>query len=78
MRGDRLIIPKTLRVGVLEAAHHGHPGQQSMTRQMRGTCWWLGMNADIKEYVETCIPCIAVVERNRTEPMQIRKTLERP
>ena len=36
------------------------------------------MNGDIKEYVETCIPCIAAVERNRTEPMQIRKTLERP
>ena len=78
MRGDRLIIPKMLRVGVLEAAHQGHPGQQSMTRQMRGTCWWPGMNVDIKEYMETCIPCLAAVERNRTEPMQIRKMLERP
>jgi len=36
------------------------------------------MSTDIREYVETCILCIAAVERNRTEPMQIRKTLERP
>ena len=38
MRGERLVIPKTLRIGVLEAAHQGHPRQQSMTRQIRQLC----------------------------------------
>merc|ERR1712059_168869 len=78
MMGGRVIIPKKLRVGTLEAAHQGHPGQQSMTRQMRGTCWWPGMTGDIKKFAETCIPCMAAVARNQTEPMQIRETPDRP
>ena len=36
------------------------------------------MNIDIKDFAESCIPCLAAVERNKTEPMQVRKTLERP
>ena len=63
MRGERLIIQKTLRVRILEAAHQGHPGQQSMARQIRQMCWWPGVNTDIKEFAETCIPCLAAVEK---------------
>ena len=78
MRGERLIIPKTLRVRVLEAVHQGHPGQQSMTRQIRQSCWWRGMNTDIKDFVETCLPCLVAVDRNKMDLMHVRGTPERP
>ena len=61
MKGDRLVIPKSLVRNVLEAAHEGHPGKESMTRQLRQSVWWLGMTSDVKEYVGSCTPCLASV-----------------
>ena len=78
MRGDRLVIPRTLRVDVLQAAHVGHPGKESMTRQLRLSCWWPKFSTDIREFQETCLPCAAAVDRNTTPPMQIRETPDRP
>ena len=40
MRGDKMVIPKTLIVDVLHAAHLGHPGRGKMTRQVRLSWWW--------------------------------------
>ena len=78
MRGDRVVIPKTLKVDVLEAAHLGHPGKESMTRQLRLSCWWPRSTTDIKEFEESCVPCIAAVDSNPTPPLQIRNTPDRP
>ena len=78
LRGDKIIIPKSLRAGVLEAAHQGHPGKESMTRQMRQLCWWPGVSSDIREFAQTCLPCTARVVRNKTVPIQMREMPERP
>ena len=34
MRGEKLVLPKALVPEVLEAAHEGHPGMESMVRQL--------------------------------------------
>ena len=39
LRGDRLVIPTSLRSDTLAAAHEGHPAKDSMTRQLRQTVW---------------------------------------
>ena len=78
MRGDRVVIPRTLRVDVLEAAHLSHPGKDSMTRQLRLSCWWPRSGTDIKEFEESCLPCLASVNSNPTPPMQLRDTPDRP
>ena len=78
MRGDRVVIPRTLRADVLEAAHLGHPGKECMIRQLRLSCWWPRSGTDIKEFAESCLPCLAAVNSNPTPPMQLRDTPERP
>ena len=78
MRGDRIVIPKSLKADVLQAAHLGHPGKDSMTRQLRLSCWWPRFSTDIKEFGESCLPCIASVDSNLTPPMQMRDTPDRP
>ena len=78
MRGDRVVIPRTLRADVLEAAHLGHPGKDSMIRQLRLSCWWPRSSTDTKEFEESCLPCIASVDSNLTPPMQMRDTPDRP
>ena len=35
MRGEKLVLPKLLVPDVLEAAQEGHPGMESMLRQLR-------------------------------------------
>ena len=77
MRGDKVVIPDTLRVDTLDAAHLGHPGRESMTRQLRTSCWWPKMGPDVREYERSCVPCLASVDRNTTPPMQIRETPDR-
>ena len=52
LRGDRIVIPRSLRTGVLEAAHQGYPGKESMTRQIRQLCWWPRVSSDIGEFAD--------------------------
>ena len=62
---------------VLEAAHKGHPGMESMVRQLRQLYWWPGMTEDIREFVATCnIGCAAATPKNSPPPMVIRETPE--
>ena len=78
MRGDRVVIPRSLRADVLQAAHLGHPGKESMIRQLRQSCWWPRLSTDVKEFQESCVPCLAAVDSNTTPPMQTRETPDRP
>ena len=78
MRGDRILIPKALRADVLQAAHMGHPGKESMTRQLRRSCWWPKYSVDVRDFQESCVPCAAAVDSNTTPPMQMRDTPDRP
>ena len=77
MRGEKLVLPKALVPDVLEAAHEGHPGMESMLRQLRQMYWWPGMTEDIREYVATCnIGCAAATPKNSPPPMVVRETPE--
>ena len=46
LRGERLLIPTKLRPDVLDVAHEGCPGRDSMLRQLRMDVWWPGMHQD--------------------------------
>ena len=71
------MLPKALVPEVLEAAHEGHPGMESMVRQLRQLHWWPGMTEDIREYVATCnIGCAAASPKNSPPPMVIIETPE--
>ena len=78
MRGDRVVISQTLIVDTLDAAQLGHPGRESMTRQLRTSCWWPKMGTDIKDYEGSYVHCLAAVDRNKTQPIQVRETPDRP
>ena len=68
MRQDKLLIPPKLRPDVLEVAHEGHPGADSMLRHVRQTCWWPNMSRDVKEFVKTCSVGCAAAGTHTTKP----------
>ena len=48
-RGDRLVVPKTLRTRMLQALHSSHQGIESTLRRARETIYWPNMKSDIKD-----------------------------
>ena len=77
LRGERLLIPTKLRPDVLDAAHEGCPGGDSMLRQLRMDVWWPGMHHDVKKFTSSCGACASATPTNRTPPMALRSTPER-
>ena len=77
LRGQRLLILVSLRSNVLDAAHQGYPGKDSMLRNLRLSVWWLGMATDVSKVVAACVPCAASVGTGPVALMEDRGTPER-
>lgn len=57
IRGHKIVIPKALRVRVLEEIHLGHPGVVRSKARARAVVWWPGIDRDIENHVKGCMPC---------------------
>lgn len=78
LRGERVIIPKVLRSGIVHKVHAGHSGINSCLRRARELIFWPGMSADIRQYVETCDVCSSLPNRQAPEPLYMHDTPDRP
>ena len=58
-KGDRVVIPVSLRKEMKEAIHSSHIGIEGCLRRARECIYWPGMNAEIKEHISTCAVCNA-------------------
>lgn len=57
LKGDRIIIPQSLRQEVLKAIHTGHQGETKCLLLARESVFWPGITKDIKEMVQQCNVC---------------------
>ena len=57
LKGQAVIIPKSLRKEMKTRLHKAHFGYDSMIRRARGTIFWPGMNQDIKQIADCCSIC---------------------
>ena len=48
LRGDRIVVPQTLREEVLQRSHVGHPGICRLKSKLREAYYWPGMDLDIE------------------------------
>lgn len=55
--GSRVIIPPTLRPGILDLLHSAHPGVVRMKGHARSYVWWPGLDSDIERKVLVCATC---------------------
>lgn len=72
IRGDKVIVPSSLRGRFLELGHEGHPGESVMKKRLRMRCWWPKMDDDIQKFVKSCKGCLLVSAPSRPEPMARR------
>ena len=70
MRGNRIVIPKTLRGNVLKLAHEGHQGITKTKFRLRSKVWWPKMDSDAEKVCKSCHGCQVVGPYSPPEPMQ--------
>ena len=54
LKGDQLVIPRSLYGRVLAAAHEGHQGEDRTIRNLRERNWFPGMAEKCRMFVKTC------------------------
>ena len=70
LRGDRLVIPQSMRDDVLSLAQEGHQGIVKTKNRLRAKVWWPEMDAAAEKLCRSCHGCQVVGELCAPEPMQ--------
>ncbi|XP_030765263.1 uncharacterized protein K02A2.6-like [Sitophilus oryzae] len=69
LRGNKIVIPRNLRIQVLRLAHEGHPRASVMNRRLRSKVWWPQIDKEAEKYVKSCRECLLVSKPSRPSPM---------
>ncbi|XP_046862058.1 uncharacterized protein K02A2.6-like [Xenia sp. Carnegie-2017] len=77
-KGDRVIIPVSLRTDMLKAIHQGHFGSESCKRRARECLYWPKMSLEIEAEVRKCEICNAHKSHQQKEPLQSHTVPHRP
>ena len=70
MKGNQLVIPKSLRADVIGLSHEGHQYIDKTLSLLRQSCWFPKMRKDVCDYVNSCLACLAAIPRNTPVPLE--------
>jgi len=74
LKGERIVLPKTLQDEVIELAHRGaHPGQSGLVRRIRSHFFFHDMDKMVTKFVETCKHCQMFTDKKTKEPIEAHK-----
>lgn len=57
MRGNQIVIPKSLQADIIGLAHEAHLGQSKTKTFLRQSCWFPNMSKLVDQYIESCLAC---------------------
>lgn len=77
-KGNRIIVPPTVRPYILERLHSAHIGVNGITRRAREIAFWPGLTSDIKRVSETCDICARYQQSIQKEPLLSHAAPSRP
>ena len=78
LKGDKIIVPKTLQSEMLEKINETHLGIVKCKNRARQVLFWPGMSARIEETVAACALCTEHSRANAKEPLIPMEIPERP
>jgi len=67
LRGERVVIPKTLQCQMVNRVHYAHTGTASSLAQARECIYCPGMSTDVKHFIGKCDVCRAFDKRQSKE-----------
>ena len=77
-KGDRIIIPQSLRPEILQRIHAAHLGIEKCRARARSAVFWPGINGAIDELISQCNTCQQYQRSNQREPLIPQHVPERP
>ena len=77
LRGNRVVIPTTLRQEILHKLHKGHQGIVKCRLRAKDSSWWPGISDNINTFIHNCDICCRDFLIT-TEPMMPTKLPQRP
>jgi len=78
MRGDRIVVPVSLRGRALTLAHEGHQGLVKTKQRLRTKVWWPGIDKDCEKLCKTCLSCLKVSSPDPPMPLTMTKFPDKP
>ena len=69
MKGERVVIPQSLQLEVLERLHAGHQGIEKCKLRAKSCIYWDGINKDLEEMVKRCPTCQELRKSNANETL---------
>ena len=69
LKGDRMIIPTSLRTDMLKLIHQGHFGIEKCKQRARFSMYWPGLDEQIERLVSNCSTCLNHRNQQRREKM---------
>lgn len=67
-KGNKIVIPRSLRNKMLEKVHEGHLGIEKCKKRACEVMYWPGINQDIITVVSKCQTCVKHQYNNPREP----------
>ena len=69
LRGNRIVVPHSLRLRSVDIAHESHLGIQKTKALLREKVWFPQIDNIVKNTIEKCVTCQAVASPNPPEPL---------
>ena len=69
MKGDRVIIPSSMRAEMISRIHEGHLGIEKSKSRAREVLYWPSLNTDIANAIQSCDACQTYQYKQPKEPM---------
>ena len=76
--GSRVVVPVVGQSRVLEELHEAHPGVTQMKQMARTMVWWIGIDKDIEQTVQSCSECQSNQSLPPSAPLQPWRWPTRP
>ena len=70
LKGERVIIPESMRSEFTTKIHEGHQGITRCQQRAKATVFWPGINEDIQRAVESCRQCQTYQASQKKEPTE--------
>lgn len=78
MKGEKAVIPESLRAEYAKILHRGHLGIEATKRRARDVVYWPGMKSDLERHVMECSICNALKNHLQQEPLLLHNIPDLP
>ena len=78
LRGERAVIPKSLRNDILRRIHASHIGMEGCLRRARESVYWPAMTSEVKDFIVKCDICRSVDNKQQKETLIPHDVPDRP